>query len=90
MRVKRTPGQAERAKATVKALLKEMRQAQSMIARASKYVRQLDKLPLNDVEFRRARSRVLNRWNDFRETLIVPLNQLQVRREDEESEKKKR
>lgn len=82
MRVKRTPEQAERAKAAVKELMSEMRSIQSSIQRASKFVRQIQKLPLNDVEFTRARSRVVNRWNDLRETLLMPLNDLREKRED--------
>lgn len=89
MRVKRTPRQAAEAKDAVAGLTLEMRRIGHSINRASKFVRRIERLPLNDVEFTRARSRVLNRWNDLRESLLFPLNQLQVRREDEAAEKEK-
>jgi hypothetical protein len=81
MRVKRTPAQAQQAKDAVKGLMNEMQKINHAITRASKFVRRIERLPLNDVEFRRARSRVLSRWHDLRESLLMPLNHVGENRE---------
>lgn len=83
-RRKRTPEEAKRASEAVKGLMSEMRRMQSSIQRAGKFVRDIERLPpttLTDVEFTRARSRVVNRWNDLRESLLMPLNELKDERE---------